>query len=268
MESIVLRNGLAIKHRNLHETNFLYKDIFEDGVYLRHDIDLPPGAVVFDGGANIGLFTLFVLTVCPTASIYAVEPAPKTFQVLSANTANQQRTRIYNYGLGSVDTEAVFTYFPKLTCGSGYLSESDINQRKEMARTAVLADPEKRKVYEGPLGDELLSYHLDETLKGEQVITPIRSISSLIDEAKITTIDLLKLDVEGCEQDVLLGIQERHWPMIRQIVIEVHNSKIALPSITEVLQVRGYSVYADPEKMAEITGTTMVYARRSRVTSV
>jgi FkbM family methyltransferase len=263
MESCVLRNGLTIKHRNQHETNFLYKDIFEDGVYLRNGVDLPPNSVVFDGGANIGLFTLFVLTVCPTASVYAVEPAPETFQVLSANTANHQRTKIYNYGLGSTDTERVFTYFPKLTCGSGYLSESDISKRKEMARTAILSDPEKRKIYDGPLGDELLSYQLDETLKGELVTTPIRSISSLIDEAEIAAIDLLKLDVEGCEQDVLLGVHERHWPMMRQIVIEVHNSKTALPSITEVLQTHGYSVYADPEKMAEITGTTMVYARRS-----
>ena len=45
---------------NVYETEYLYKEIFEDETYLKHGIAIPEGAVVFDIGANIGLFTLFV----------------------------------------------------------------------------------------------------------------------------------------------------------------------------------------------------------------
>jgi hypothetical protein len=50
----------------------------------------------------------------------------------------------------------------------------------------------------------------------------VRQLSSIIDELAITTMDPLKIDVEGAEEEVLEGIEERHWPVIRQAVVEVH----------------------------------------------
>ena len=48
---------------------------------------------------------------------------------------------------------------------------------------------------------------------------PVRRLSTLLDEAQITQIDFLKIDVEGAEADVLAGIDwRRHRP--RVIVIE------------------------------------------------
>ncbi len=48
---------------------------------------------------------------------------------------------------------------------------------------------------------------------------PVRRLSTLLDEAKISRIDFLKIDVEGAEADVLAGIDwSRHRP--RVIVVE------------------------------------------------
>src|SRR6185503_20845786 len=71
-----LPNGMMIVYRNKNETDFMFKKIFEDESYLRHQIKLDPGACVFDVGANIGLFSLFVGQVCKSARIYAFEPLP------------------------------------------------------------------------------------------------------------------------------------------------------------------------------------------------
>ncbi|CAN0151235.1 unnamed protein product, partial [Ectocarpus sp. 13 AM-2016] len=38
----------------------------------------------------------------------------------------------------------------------------------------------------------------------------------------VDKIDLLKIDVEGAELDVLLGIEQQDWPKIKQVVAEVH----------------------------------------------
>jgi FkbM family methyltransferase len=48
---------------------------------------------------------------------------------------------------------------------------------------------------------------------------PVRRLSTLLDEARITAIDFLKIDVEGAEADVLAGLDwRRHRP--RVIVVE------------------------------------------------
>jgi len=70
----VLPNGMAIVNHNTAETNYVYQEIFEDLNYLKHGIKLNKGACIFDVGANIGLFTLFVSRHCEDARIYAFEP--------------------------------------------------------------------------------------------------------------------------------------------------------------------------------------------------
>ena len=55
-----LPNGLEIAHNNKNETDLLYLELFEERTYLRHGISLRDGDSVFDIGANVGLFTLFV----------------------------------------------------------------------------------------------------------------------------------------------------------------------------------------------------------------
>src|SRR6478736_789618 len=110
MKSHVLPNGLTIKHANLLETIHLYQDIFVLNVYLQHGITLPEHSVVIDGGANIGLFSLFVLEKCPTATIHAFEPAPKTFALLKANLGPYRNMVLNNCGLGSATTQERFTF--------------------------------------------------------------------------------------------------------------------------------------------------------------
>src|SRR6202158_3315246 len=81
----ILPNGLEIVHLNQYETDYLYREIFEDECYLKHGIRLPDGASGGDIGANIGLFSLFVMSRCRNPRIYAFEPAPAAFDLLKAN---------------------------------------------------------------------------------------------------------------------------------------------------------------------------------------
>jgi FkbH-like protein len=78
----VLPNGLEIVHLNRYETDYLYREIFEEQCYLRHGIRLEDGATVVDIGANIGLFSLFVASRCANAKVYAFEPAPVVYELL------------------------------------------------------------------------------------------------------------------------------------------------------------------------------------------
>jgi hypothetical protein len=52
---------------------------------------------------------------------------------------------------------------------------------------------------------------------------------------------LLKVDVEGDELNVLLGIDAAHWPMIRQVVVEVHDVDGRLHDVCRLLRGVGYT---------------------------
>ena len=81
----VLPNGLEIVELKPYETDYLYQEIFRDECYLRHGIRLNDGDTVVDIGANIGLFSLFVMSRCRNPAIYAFEPSPVVGELLKAN---------------------------------------------------------------------------------------------------------------------------------------------------------------------------------------
>src|SRR5689334_6455602 len=95
-----LPNGLSIQQANPQETPALFRQIWVENLYFQKGISLPANSVVIDGGANIGLFTLYVLHHHPTATVIAVEPAPKTFQVLQSNTSQFATASVHNCALG------------------------------------------------------------------------------------------------------------------------------------------------------------------------
>ena len=85
---------------NQYETDYVYKEIFEDQCYLRHGIRLQDGDTVVDIGANIGLFSLFVMSRCKNPKIYAFEPAPVVYDLLKANCdAYGSNVRALNVGV-------------------------------------------------------------------------------------------------------------------------------------------------------------------------
>ena len=77
-----LPNGLVIAHCNKNETDYLYTEIFEKHSYIQHGIRMFEGMCVFDVGANIGMFTLYVKNACPGARIHAFEPIPPIHETL------------------------------------------------------------------------------------------------------------------------------------------------------------------------------------------
>ncbi len=80
-----LPNNVVVAHLNRSETEYLYREIFELQAYLRHGITIGAEDCVFDVGANVGLFSLFVNQICGARDVYSFEPNPVVFDVLQAN---------------------------------------------------------------------------------------------------------------------------------------------------------------------------------------
>ncbi|HEX7241857.1 MAG TPA: FkbM family methyltransferase, partial [Longimicrobiaceae bacterium] len=90
----------------------------------------------------------------------------------------------------------------------------------------------------GPAATEVDAF-LDERFRAETHTLPVRTLSSVIREEGIERIDLLKVDVEKSEYDVLRGIEDGHWPRIRQVVMEVDTDEL-LERVTALLGRHGF----------------------------
>ncbi|MCW3814407.1 non-ribosomal peptide synthetase [Micromonospora sp. DR5-3] len=209
---------------NPHETRYLYDEIFVQQVYLRDGIVLRPGATVLDVGANIGMFSLFVHTVCPDATIHAFEPVPSVTDVLRRNVAEfGVPATVHGIGLSRTDGEVSFTYYPGYSMMSGHAAYADPDAERAVIKRYLAnerdAGADERDVLLDRV-DELLT----ERFAGRELTVPVRPLSAVLDELAPQRIDLLKIDVQRAEADVLAGLAERHWPLIQQVAMEVHDA--------------------------------------------
>lgn len=254
-----LPNGLAIVPYLKNEADYLYEDIFKEQVYVRHGITLKDGDCVFDVGANIGLFTLFVQVQWPNARIHAFEPIPPLFERLNINASLYgANTQVYCCALSNENASAEFTFYP----GSSLLSGRYADKQAEYQIVKSFIQNQQADSGESMA----LAPFLDDLLEGgftrETFNCPLRTLSDLMSENGIERIDLLKIDVERSEWDVLEGIQTQDWPKIRQIVIEVEDNAGCLNRIVQGLKAQDYEVAVDQETLLKGTALYNVYAVR------
>ena len=145
-----------------------------------------PGGVFVDVGANVGTFALVMARhVGAQGKVVAIEPHPTTFARLSFNNAASGPTpvRLVQAAAGDSDGEL--------------LIETD--------------------------GDNLGASHVvTGTATAKAIKVPSLRLIRILDEADVTHVDALKIDVEGFEDRVLIGFfrdaPQSLWP--RAVVIE------------------------------------------------
>lgn len=87
-----LPNGLTVCYASKYDVSFLYREIFEEQLYLQHGISLKQGDTVVDVGGNIGFFALFAAQqVGPSGQVVSVEPIPNLHEKLSYNIKSHQK---------------------------------------------------------------------------------------------------------------------------------------------------------------------------------
>ena len=265
-----LPNGMAVIHQNRNETDYLYEEIFEKEIYVRHGVELPEGACVFDVGANIGMFTLFVTQHCPGARVYAFEPIAPLFETLRLNAELYgEGVRLFNFGLSDRRASETFAFYPHYSMMSGQRGYAHAGGDVEVVKRYM-----RNRQEEGADGMGALLEHADELLKErfEVVEYPaqLRTLSEVIAEEGVARIDLLKVDVQRAELDVLRGIRDEHWPLVEQVVMEVHDapgeaSEGRVKEIVALLEARGFEAVAEQDEVMRGTDRYNLYAvRRGR----
>ena len=240
-----LPNGMVVAHPSGHRASILYQEIFANQTYFRHGITLHDGDTVFDVGANVGIFTLFVNSKRSNLNLYAFEPIPPTFERLRTNVSLYGlNARLFNLGLSSESGKAEFTFYPKMPGLSGrYATEGQNKQDTKAILQQYLRErgsEQEREI----LTDDELNQLMGDFFQSETYSCSLTTLSQIINEHKVERIDLLKVDVERSEFDVLSGLSPEDWTRIRQIVVEV-DTKELLGQITALLDQHHFTFAVD-----------------------
>jgi FkbM family methyltransferase len=162
--------GLGILN---YENDTLSGEIF----FLRSFLKDKVNPMVLDIGAHIGNYSNTVKSLCPSATIYAFEPHPRTFQKLRVEAFENGYTAL-NLGCGDMDgTFVLYDYQRQDTISSGSSHASLFS-------------------------DIIQGIHKADS-KGWNV--QITTVDAFIESSGIEKVDLLKIDTEGNEYKVLQG---------------------------------------------------------------
>lgn len=179
---------------------------------VEHEALLPlltPNMVFVDIGANVGTYSIFVGTKMPdNCTLLALEPHPRTFQKLLYNVqANDLPTEhVHNVGVGPVRDKILLW------------SDGGSNIGHTSMVKAGTSNPK---------------------ISHEVEIVPL---SDLLAEAGIDHIDVLKIDIEGFEDQALAPFfqtsPEDMWP--NHILIEIAHQAIWQTDLMALLERCGY----------------------------
>ncbi len=135
------------------------------------------------GGANIGLASVYFANRYPGASIVAIEPSQENFKVVEKNIAGFTKVKAILGGIW--------------------------NDNKHLAIVNIK--------------DNDNAFMVEEVEALTPGSIPAYSIGSILQEMNWSTIDLLKLDIEGSEKEVFEKNYESWLPHTKMIIIEVHD---------------------------------------------
>ncbi len=270
LRKIILPNQLDVWAPSAVEAAVVYREVVTESTYLSHGVSLSDGAVVFDVGANVGLFAVHLARAISGARVHAFEPIPQLFDALRRNAAaHAPSVRTHNVGLADRAGEATFeidrfmtisatmhpTIFERERGASvGDWAEAAIADAAKVDASAVLRALSAglrsrvwRPLVLAALAPVALVLAARRRLFLQRPRCRLITLSDALAASGESHIDLLKIDVEGAEEQVLAGIADGDWPKIRQLVIEVHDVDGRLARMRELLRARGYRVVSARE---------------------
>ena len=157
---------------------------------------LKPGDVVWDVGANVGMYTLLMArAVGPRGKVYAFEPMRGCYERLGENISLN--------GLDNVVALSVALGRERSEMQLAVESEG-LEGDHRLVRAAALAEDRRTETVQVVPGDELRR------------------------ERALALPNLVKLDVQGAEEDVLLGMEQTlRDPACRCVILEMHYTILA-----------------------------------------
>lgn len=270
MKTLTLPNDEEIYYIDKLTALDIYDEIYIENDYLQHGLTVKDNDVIFDVGANIGLFSRFISSQAKNLKIFVFEPVPMIFKALEKNLKNiPADLKLYNIGLAETSKNAEIHYYPKVSGDSAIIPfdwELKVAQYVQNYKETIVKNMPVAKIVPKFLRKAVVKAGLKSMYKEELIDCSLRTLSEIISENGITEIDLLKIDAENYEWQVLSGIKDEDWKKIQQISMEVHThikgGENLLNDIIRMLKENGFDVKEEIDSRFGAMGVYMLYAKK------
>lgn len=252
-ETYTLPDGRVLHCLSEETTKIVWYEV-STSIYLNELQNLRAGDTLVDIGAHVGLSSLFVADRVPGVRVVACEPAAPTFACLARNFADHlPGGTAVNKAVADVPGTAEFTFYPAdETMATLEVDEKDDRRNIDAVLTNLGLPQEERDAYWDGFRSRVETYRV-----------PVTTVSELIAEHGLASVDLLKIDVERSELAVLRGIGEDDWPKVRNIAVEVHDVHGRLTEVVNLLEEKGFRVSRSQQEVYSGGSVHIVLARRS-----
>jgi FkbM family methyltransferase len=209
------RDGLKIISRNNYWDARIIVETFLRKIYLREIHLANPTPIVIDIGGYIGDFSLYA-TKYLNAKVIVYEPVPDNYRLLIENIKlNGYETRI------QPQNEAV-----------GVDGEITINLKKT--------------------GQDIHASRYMYSDSEDKISVRSLSLDTLFKSHNLSTVDILKIDCEGCEYEILANASLDLLKKVKNLTFEYHgipDFKVKLESVLRKLKEVGFSVENNHQEM-------------------
>jgi nonribosomal peptide synthetase DhbF len=236
--------------------------------YLKNGIEIKGGDIIFDVGANIGIFGIRAIQSFPDTTVYCFEPIPEINEVLQKNADqfDSKRLKVLRYGISDVETTATFSYYPNTPALSTLHPEDWDNDPGAFAKAVkgTMRNPPPGMRWMRAIPTAFSGMIAKNLIKGKKEVNcELKRLSSIIKQYNVERIDLLKVDCEGAELGVIKSIDPLDWPKIKSIVIEVNDQYGRLDLIKSILVEHGFTnIHIEREEGLEETLLVNLFATR------
>ena len=250
-----LPNGWRLHYRHELDRKILAREFAADDIYEHEFIQLTNGACIFDVGANLGSFCLWLAERLDSATVFCFEPLPESFELLALNVDHLLGidVRLENCGLSDRDGTTTFLLQAGLSVSASMIDDQSARKkagdRQFVAEEIRSLHPWLRSVMTPTV--ERLGWPVLEGIRRlysrrQKIECQLATVSQMIQKYALQKIDLLKIDVEGAEQQVINGIEPQHWPMIEQLLVECHLGAEQAQGIAGQLSKHGFATDVQP----------------------
>ena len=173
-------------------------------------------SVIFDVGANAGQFAIAATTIWPSAGIFSYEPQSAIYRLLEANAKKYPRIEPRNMALGAKPELDALMHVTNQPASSSLLPLGDGHKQAEPSISEVGVE----RVQVGTLKDEIHNLAANGSA-------------------------LLKMDVQGYEQKVLIGAGNKcrffDWIVFETSCFPLYENESTFEEISKWLREAGFS---------------------------
>lgn len=216
------KSGLKIKLRVNSTDLMAFTNVWLVEEYSLKNFKFQNIENVIDVGAHIGLFALYVSQFFKSGKIICFEPIKENYQMLLSNLE--------------------INHIKNVVCYNKAVSKSD-----SQIRIYLNSDESGHSMFEP---------------QKDFVDVDSVSLSKVLDEHNMDSVDLLKLDCEGAEYEIIENFPKKRFNQIKKIVMEYHlvdKNPVLLENLLTTLTSNSFKILKKPL----FSGTGLLYVEQT-----